>query len=584
MNNYKNYKNSKKIISNSIEFSDIIPETKSRNIFDEIDEKVKQMMENGKSVYDCGVLDPAKSVGMPSFIYEGIEDFIGENHVFGKPGYGYPGNKGESWFLNAAKSYLDRHFGIGCDDETPLISHSDDDCVDDNYTNDNSANMHLSFNITNGSKTDEFIFARTLVNSISFSNTSHTPNTLDTPDTFDDSKNSMYNSLYSNHSENKTLNNEKSDNNTSDIVICPTPGYPAFRQGAAFISANIYLSELNEDFLIDFEKIPEKIARKAKIIWINYPNSPTGRIAPMEWLQKLVKWAHDRNIVIASDEAYIDFFTSTENTQKVIKAFSQYRHSAYELEISYSETSQAISSQSASSRTPVSQELISQVDLQKGYEIVRNMLRSGDLKKYLGHSILNITHKNVIAFFSMSKRSNMSGSRVGFCAGDSRIISAFYKVKNMHDDGVPQFIQKMSENALNDDEHVIVARELYNYCRYIWTCALSYYVKCIEKHAEYAYKYRGKAGYEKFERDSCRDDVEFWQNFESVGGLFLWKKTPKDISDYDFADSLLNLGIIVMPGSVFDKNMNGFVRIALSCDVKFIHDVEKIIISAAKNS
>lgn len=440
------------------QFSDIIPTSASRNIFDEIDAKVEQIKSKGITIYDCGVLDPAKVIGMPNFIYSGIENFIQEKNKFGQPGFGYPGNKGEEFFLQSAMNYVHRNFGVKLD-------------------------LYKQINITNGSKTDEFIFGRTFLN-------------------------------------------------PGDIVICPTPGYPAFQQGSRFISANVHLAQLNDDFLIDFDKIPNEIASKAKIIWINYPNSPTGKIASKEWLEKLVSWAKKYNIIIASDEAYVDFFTYNENTIKVAEKIDYY-------------VEQKIEKNNMHNIDDNIQ------NINHTHEIIQKMIDENKIKHHFGHSILNITTNNVIAFFSLSKRSNLSSFRVGFCAGDARIISAFYKIKNMHDDGVPQFIQRMAANALNDDNHVAISRELYNYCRYCWS----------------------KAFNKTF-------SIEHTIETNTTGGLFLWQKTPENMSDHEFAEMLLEkCGIVVMPGSVFNTQMSNFVRLALSCDINFIKNVEKLIMS-----
>ena len=63
------------------------------------------------------------------------------------------------------------------------------------------------------------------------------------------------------------------------------------------------------NFLIDLKAIPVKIAQKAKIIWTNYPNSPTGVTAPKEWLEELLAWSRKYNVIIAADEGcYIDIY------------------------------------------------------------------------------------------------------------------------------------------------------------------------------------------------------------------------------------------------------------------------------------
>src|SRR5262249_5221118 len=96
-----------------------------------------------------------------------------------------------------------------------------------------------------------------------------------------------------------------------DIVLCPSPGYPPYKTGTRFASGIPYFVPLREenDFLIDFTSIPEEICKKARILWINYPNSPAGRIAPRSWLEKLYVWAREHDIIIAADEGcYIDLY------------------------------------------------------------------------------------------------------------------------------------------------------------------------------------------------------------------------------------------------------------------------------------
>ncbi len=99
--------------------------------------------------------------------------------------------------------------------------------------------------------------------------------------------------------------------NPGDIVICPSPGYPPYSNGTKFAGGEIYVVPLLEEnhFLIDFENIPLDICKRAKMIWINYPNSPTGAIAPDSWYKGLIAWAQKHEIVIASDEGcYIEIY------------------------------------------------------------------------------------------------------------------------------------------------------------------------------------------------------------------------------------------------------------------------------------
>ncbi len=95
-----------------------------------------------------------------------------------------------------------------------------------------------------------------------------------------------------------------------DIVIIPTPGYPPYTRGTLFAEGRPYYVPLLEEngFLIDPGVIPDEIAHGAKLIWINYPNSPTGAAAPAEFLERMVDFARSNDIIIASDEAYSEIY------------------------------------------------------------------------------------------------------------------------------------------------------------------------------------------------------------------------------------------------------------------------------------
>ncbi|MEM6354023.1 MAG: aminotransferase class I/II-fold pyridoxal phosphate-dependent enzyme, partial [Cyanobacteria bacterium P01_D01_bin.14] len=79
-----------------------------------------------------------------------------------------------------------------------------------------------------------------------------------------------------------------------DLVLVPTPAYPAHFRGPAIASAEIYPLVLTaeNDWLIDIAAIPEDVARRAKVLYFNYPNNPTGAIAPREFFEEMVAFAH----------------------------------------------------------------------------------------------------------------------------------------------------------------------------------------------------------------------------------------------------------------------------------------------------
>lgn len=94
--------------------------------------------------------------------------------------------------------------------------------------------------------------------------------------------------------------------NPGDIVLVPQPGYPVYATGAQFAGGTPYIMPLLEknDFLPDFDAIPEEIKQKAKMVWLNYPNNPTAAAAPLSFYKKAVELAHKYGWVIANDLAY----------------------------------------------------------------------------------------------------------------------------------------------------------------------------------------------------------------------------------------------------------------------------------------
>ena len=273
-----------------------------------------------------------------------------------------------------------------------------------------------------------------------------------------------------------------------DTVICPTPAFPAYKIGTKFRNAKVYFVPLLEEnnFLIDFSAIPESVAKEASIIWINYPNSPTGVSATKQWLESLTSWATHYNIIIAADEGcYNDIYFTKKPT-----------------------------------------------------------------------SILEVQKKGVITFYSLSKRSNMATYRVGFVAGDKRLISGFKKVKTNIDSGTPTFIQDVACLALNDRVEIAKLREEYRIKREIMINALAF------------------CGL-----DSIKGDSTF----------YLWQKIPQYFDSIQFSMLLMELGIIVMPGQLLSDEVNGinpgsrFVRFALVPTLEEIKAVARKIKGNLKN-
>lgn len=91
-----------------------------------------------------------------------------------------------------------------------------------------------------------------------------------------------------------------------DYALIPDPGYPVYKTASIFAGGEPYSMPLKveNNFLPDLNIIPEEIARNAKLLWINYPNNPTGAIASLAFLGELVDFCRQYNILLCHDHAY----------------------------------------------------------------------------------------------------------------------------------------------------------------------------------------------------------------------------------------------------------------------------------------
>ncbi len=96
--------------------------------------------------------------------------------------------------------------------------------------------------------------------------------------------------------------------NNHDVVLVPDPAYPVYQGGSIFAGAEIYYMPLLEkkDFLPDLDAIDTQIARRAKMMFLNYPNNPTSAIAGTDYFKKVVEFASEYGIIVCHDAAYTE--------------------------------------------------------------------------------------------------------------------------------------------------------------------------------------------------------------------------------------------------------------------------------------
>jgi len=93
-----------------------------------------------------------------------------------------------------------------------------------------------------------------------------------------------------------------------DISLVPDPGYPVYNIGTLLAGGKSYYMPLKEEnnYLPVLEDIPADVARKAKLLFINYPNNPTGVIADLSFYEKVVEFAKSYDILVCSDAPYTE--------------------------------------------------------------------------------------------------------------------------------------------------------------------------------------------------------------------------------------------------------------------------------------
>ncbi|HET9386598.1 MAG TPA: aminotransferase class I/II-fold pyridoxal phosphate-dependent enzyme [Gemmatimonadales bacterium] len=93
-----------------------------------------------------------------------------------------------------------------------------------------------------------------------------------------------------------------------DVAIVPVPGYAVYHGGTVLADGAPYLYDLTPrtDFLLELDEIPSDVLKRAKLVYMNYPNNPTAAVAPREYLERTIAACRKHDIVLAYDNPYCE--------------------------------------------------------------------------------------------------------------------------------------------------------------------------------------------------------------------------------------------------------------------------------------
>ena len=248
-------------------------------------------------------------------------------------------------------------------------------------------------------------------------------------------------------------------------VVCPNPFYQIYEGATLLAGATPYYapSDPARNFAVDWDSVPEEVWQRTQLLFVCSPGNPTGAVMPLPEWEKLFALSDRYGFVIASDECYSEIYFRDEPPLGGLEAAAKLGRSDY---------------------------------------------------------------RNLIAFTSLSKRSNVPGLRSGFVAGDAALMKAFLLYRTYHGSAMGPAVQAASVAAWNDEVHVEENRALYR----------QKFAQVTPMLAEVM-------------------DVRL-----PDAGFYLWAKVPDALgmSDAEFAQALLaQYNVTVLPGSYLARDSGG---------------------------
>ena len=184
------------------------------------------------------------------------------------------------------------------------------------------------------------------------------------------------------------------------VVVCPNPFYQIYEGAALLAGAEPYYVPVDpaRNFAVDWDSVPVDIWARTQLLFVCSPGNPTGAVMPLAEWKKLFELSDRFGFVIASDECYSEIYFRDEAPLGGLEA--------------------------------------------------ANKLGRPDFRR-------------LMAFTSLSKRSNVPGMRSGFVAGDAALIKRFLLYRTYHGSAMSPVVQRASIAAWGDELHVVENRDLY---------------------------------------------------------------------------------------------------------------------------
>ncbi len=279
------------------------------------------------------------------------------------------------------------------------------------------------------------------------------------------------------------------------VVVCPNPFYQIYEGAALLAGAQTYYAPSDPalNFNVNWDSVPAEVWAKTQLLFVCSPGNPTGAVMPMSDWEKLFALSDKYGFVIASDECYSEIYFREE--------------------------------------APLG-----------GLEAATKLGRTD--------------FKNLVAFTSLSKRSNVPGMRSGFVAGDANILKQFLLYRTYHGSAMSGMVQAASIAAWDDEAHVVDNRE------------------------QYRQKFAAVTPLLEAVMDVRLPDA----------GFYLWAAVPGG-DDVAFArDLLAQYNVTVLPGSYLAREAQGFnpgagrIRMALVAETAECLEAAQRIVAFIQNN